>query len=77
MKDREKKEERKKERENERKTKEEERKRNQPVLCLRAGFPESFSCTSSQHYLKGTVSRDFFALVFFLNLFILVLLEMP
>ena len=27
--------------------------------------------------LKGTVSRDFFALVFFLNLFILVLLEMP
>jgi len=26
---------------------------------------------------KGTVSRDFFALVFFLNLFILVLLEMP
>jgi len=27
--------------------------------------------------LKGTVSRDFLALVFFLNLFILVLLEMP
>ena len=26
---------------------------------------------------KGTVSRDFFALAFFLNLFILVLLEMP
>ena len=28
-------------------------------------------------YLKGTVSREFFALVFFLNLFILVLLEKP
>ena len=30
-----------------------------------------------ENILKGTVSRDFFALVFFLNLFILVLLEMP
>ena len=35
-------------------------------------------CTSGLlNALKGIVSQDFFALVFFLNLFILVLLEMP
>ena len=36
-----------------------------------------FSPADQKISLKGTVSRDFFALVFFLNLFILVLLEMP
>ena len=33
--------------------------------------------TVAEIVLKGTLSRDFFALVFSLNLFILVLLEMP
>ena len=38
-----------------------------------------FPAQSTNQYIaiKGTVSRDFFALVFSLNLFILVLLEMP
>ena len=47
-------------------------------LTQHLALPESPAGQTVRHHLfKGTVSRDFFALVFSLNLFILVLLEMP